>query len=92
MRSRCPREKRSGNLLTELVRRNFSEGGELEKRLNRSGSGRVRLTCRSGGIGRHAGLKIQCGLFRVRVRVPPPVPLRELVELAGLVTLVRNSP
>ena len=31
------------------------------------------LTCQSGGIGRRAGLKIQSGSHRVRVRVPPLV-------------------
>ena len=30
--------------------------------------------CRSGGIGRHNGLKIRRPLIAVRVRVPPSVP------------------
>tara|TARA_R100000406_G_scaffold94125_1_gene85314 strand:- start:242 stop:481 length:240 start_codon:yes stop_codon:yes gene_type:complete len=29
--------------------------------------------CRSGGIGRHAGLKIQWAVMLVRVQVPPSV-------------------
>lgn len=34
------------------------------------------LSCRSGGIGRHAGLKIQWTVMSVRVQVPPSVQMK----------------
>ena len=41
--------------------------------------------CRSGGIGRRAGLKIQSGLPQVRVRLPPSAPFfyKHILKASG---------
>ena len=63
--------------------RREDEAGEENQRERREGASELAdeprvqyigiLTGQSGGIGRRAGLKIQSGSHRVRVRVPPLV-------------------